>query len=77
VAKSFVQKLLKQYAETVDIQAKKSGGNQTRKLADDPVFTLIEIIEKNNDATLAELCELLQEKTQVKIGITTMWKLTK
>jgi transposase len=49
VAPSFVQKLLKQYQETGDLMPQKRGGNQVRKLRDDQVITLIEIMEKENN----------------------------
>lgn len=77
VAPSFVQKLIKQYQETGDIMPQKRGGNQARKLGDDQVITLIEIMKNNNDATLKELGEMLEIATKIKVGTTTIWKITK
>ncbi len=37
---------------------------------------VIEIIESNNDATLEELCDLLQEKTGVRVSRATMGRIT-
>ena len=51
VAKSFVQKLIKQYRETGELSAKKSGGSPPRKLNSEQLIILVEIIENNNDAT--------------------------
>jgi transposase len=51
VAKSFIQKLLKQYRETGNLSFQKSGGSPPRKLQSEQLITLIEIIESNNDAT--------------------------
>jgi transposase len=56
---------------------KKSGSHQNKKLTEEQVVTLIELIDNNNDATLKEIGELLTEKTQVKVSKTTIWKLTK
>lgn len=77
VAPSFVQKLLKQYQDTGDIKPRKRGGNQVRKLGDDQVITLIEIMENNNDATLKELGEMLAIATKIEVSTTTIWKITK
>ncbi len=76
VAKSFVQKLLKQYRETGDISPKQSGGNPKPKLNAEQIVILVEIIEANNDATLLELCDLLLEKTQIRVSKSTMGKIT-
>lgn len=76
VAKSFVQKLIKQYRETGKLSPKKSGGSPPRKLNSEQLIVLIEIIESNNDATLEELCELLEERTEVKVSRATMGRIT-
>ncbi|NEO16812.1 MULTISPECIES: hypothetical protein [unclassified Moorena] len=52
VAKSFVQKLLKQYRETGDIAPRRSGGNPKPKLNEEHLVSLVEIIETNNGARL-------------------------
>ncbi len=76
VAKSFVQKLLKQYRETEDIRPQPQGGTPAPKLNGEHLITLVEIIEDNNDATLEELCILLEEKTQIKVSRATMGRIT-
>ena len=76
VAKSFIQKILKQYRETGNIHPQKQGGHPPRKLQEEQLVDLIEIIESNNDATLEELCELLQKKTGVRISRSTMGRIT-
>lgn len=76
VAKSFVQKLLKQYRETGDIKPRVQGGHPPTKLQEEDLITLIEIIESHNDATLEELCELLQEKTGIRVSRSTMGRVT-
>lgn len=76
VAKSFIQKLLKQYRETGDINPQVQGGHPPIKLQGEQLITLIEIIESNNDATLEELCELLQKKTGISVSRSTMGRIT-
>ena len=76
VAKSFVQKLLKQYRETGNIHPQIQGGHPPRKLQQEQLVDLIEIIENNNDATLEELCELLQKKSRISISRSTMGRIT-
>jgi len=76
VAKSFVQKILKQYQQTGDIKAKPQGGNSPPKVQGADLVTLTEIIENNNDATLEELCELLETQTGVKVSRATMGRIS-
>jgi transposase len=72
VSKSFITKILKQYRETGDIAPKPHGGGTPLKLNPAQLVSLIEIYEKNNDATLDEFCHLLQEKEQVSVCRSTM-----
>ena len=76
VAKSFIQKLLKQHKETGDIRPRPQGGSPPTKLNSEQLIILIEIIEANNDVTLEELSELLHEKTQVKVSRATLGRIT-
>ncbi len=76
VAKSFVQKLLKQYQETGDIKPKRQGGNSPPKVQGADLVTLTEIIENNNDATLEELCELLEQQIGIKVSRATMGRIS-
>ena len=76
VAKSFVQKILKQHKETGDIKPKRQGGNSPPKVQGADLVTLIEIIENNNDATLEELCELLEAQTGIVVSRSTMGRIS-
>jgi transposase len=76
VTKSFVQKILKQYQETGDINPKRQGGNVLPKVQGEDLVKLAEIIENNNDATLEELCELLETQTGVKVSRATMGRIS-
>ena len=76
VAKSFIQKIVKQYKETGDICPQPQGGSHKPKLNQEQLIDLVEIIEVNNDATLEELCDLLEEKVQVRVSRATMGRIT-
>lgn len=76
VTKSFIQKLLKQYKETGDIHPQHQGGSPEPKLKPEQLIDLVEIIETNNDATLEELCDLLEEKLRVRVSRATMGRIT-
>jgi transposase len=76
VAKSFIQKIVKQYKETGDICPQPQGGSPKPKLNQEQLIDLVEIIEVNNDATLEELCDLLEEKVQVRVSRATMGRIT-
>jgi transposase len=75
VTKSFIQKLLKQYRETGNINPQSQGGSTPSKLNSEQLMTLVEIIEVNDDATLSELCSLLEEKNQIRVSRSTMGRL--
>ena len=72
VDKSFVQKLLKQRRETNSITPKVRLNQTPPKLKEEHRAILAEIVEANNDATLAELCEQIFQSTGIRVGITTM-----
>ncbi|MCT7981665.1 IS630 family transposase [Laspinema olomoucense] len=77
VAKSFVQKILKQSKETGDLTPKPQGGNTAPKLGSQEIVILMELIENNNDATLQELCDFLEEKIGVKVSTSTLDRVIK
>jgi len=72
VAKSFVQKILKQRRETNSIAPKVRLNQTPPKLKEEHRVILAELVEANNDATLAEMCEQIYEKTGIRVGTTTM-----
>lgn len=76
VALSFVQKLLKQYRQIQDISPQTHRCSGPLKLNTEQLVILAELIESNNDATLEELCKLLQEKIGVTISRATMGRMT-
>lgn len=76
VSKSFIQKLIKKYQETEDIRPLPQGGSPPSKLNSEQLIILIELMEKNNDATFEELSELLEKATGVKVGKSTIGRIS-
>ncbi|BAZ36809.1 transposase [Calothrix sp. NIES-4101] len=77
VALSFVQKILKQYRETGNIAPKVREEQTPPKLNEQQLKILEEIVEANNDATLAEIRISLEQKTGVLIGRSTVDRMLK
>lgn len=71
VARSFVQKLIKQEKEKGNVAPLPHGGGLTSKL-ETQVALIEKLLEEKNDATLAELCEKLKEQTGIQISISSM-----
>ena len=72
VALSFIEKLLKQQRETGTIAPKQRIEQTPTKLNAEQLRVLEQIVEENNDATLEELREQLEEKTGVVIARSTV-----
>ena len=72
VALSFIEKLLKQHRETGNIAPKKRLHQTPTKLNAEQLKVLGHLVEENNDATLEELRDLLEQKTGVRIGRSTV-----
>ena len=72
VSLSFVEKLLKQYKETQSIAPKLRTKQTYTKLNLEQLNILQEIVEAKNDATLSEIRLIIEEKTGITIGISTV-----
>jgi transposase len=77
VAPSFVQKILKQYREIGSIEPKQRLEQTPTKLNSAQLYILKKIVAANNDATLAELCDLLLQETNIRVGVSTMFRMLK
>jgi transposase len=75
VAPSFVQKILKQYRETGSIEPKQRLEQTPTKLNSVQLDILKKIVAANNDAPLAELCDLLLQETNIRVGVSTMFRI--
>lgn len=72
VTLSFVQKLLKQYRETGDVRPKTYRCGRHLKLTPEQMLVLGELIQENNDATLAQLSKLFLERTGIVLSVATV-----
>lgn len=72
VTLSFIEKLLKQYRDTGSIAPKIRTQQTPTKLTNAQLETLAELVKANNDATLAELREQLEQATGILIGRSTV-----
>jgi transposase len=75
VCKGTVFKLQKQYRETGDLTPKPRGGSKPKQTTTENLAIIRQILEENNDATLSELCEMMQKVTGEKISVTSMHRL--
>ncbi len=75
VSESFVGNLLQLFRETGSVAPRPHGGGHPPTLNPDQLVSLIEIVEKNNDATLAEISHLLKEKENIVVPRSTMGSL--
>jgi transposase len=76
VALSFIQKIINQNRTTGSVAPKPHQGGTKLKLTGEQLAVLAELVESNNDATLAELCVMLEEKIGVVVSIATMGRMT-
>lgn len=77
VALSFVEKLLKQYRESGSIAPKVRIQQTPTKLNQEQLNLLSSIVSDNNDATLDELRILLEQKSGILIGRSTLDRMLK
>jgi len=75
VAPSFVQKILKQYRETGSLEPKQRLKQTPTKLNSAQLDILKNLVKANNDATLAELCDLIEQETNIRLGVSTMFRM--
>lgn len=75
VARSFVQKLVKRYRDEGTLEPKPCGGKVPPKLSPEYWSVVQELVEADNDATLEELSEQLEQRTGVRISISVLCRL--
>lgn len=71
VSTAFIRRLMQRRRETGCIVPKPRGGRRP-KLPKDQYPCLRELVQQQPDATLAELCERLEERTQVRLSDSTI-----
>lgn len=77
VAKSFIEKLLKQYRETGSLAPKKRTQQTPTLLSTEQLAVLRRLVTEHNDATLEELQTLLESETGVRLSRTTVDRMLK
>jgi transposase len=74
VSSSFVRNLLRKYRETGEIAAKPQGGDRRSKLKEQQQEMLKEIIAEKSDIYLHEIQSIVQERTGIKVSISSLAK---
>jgi transposase len=72
VTERYVYKLLVQRNETGDVIPRPHGGGAPAKMDEPRLLKLNELITAQPDATLAELCEKLNQRRRQKVSISTV-----
>lgn len=72
VSLSFVQSLLKRYRQIGTIAPKAHAGGRVAKLNAQHLQQLNALVAQHNDATLEQLCDLLEAQTHVHLSRSSM-----
>ena len=75
VSLSSIQRLLKQFRNDGSIEPKEHGGGYPPTFNPEQLERVRDLIETNNDATLAELCELVAQQESETVSVSTMWRI--
>ena len=77
VSRGFVSRVLQRYRETGEIAAKQRNGGRRRKIGKKERETLRLLVKERPDATLHELCDDFQERTDIEVSVSTMHRALK
>ncbi|MCC5638245.1 IS630 family transposase [Nostoc sp. CHAB 5844] len=72
VSLSFVRNRLRQYRTNGQIEAKRRGGYQKPTIINEHLSLSEYLVKEKNDLLLRELCDRYEERTGIKVSITTM-----
>ena len=72
VALSFIETLLKRYRESGTIEPKRRTHQTPTKLNEEQLSVLAQLVEAQNDATLKELRDRLEQKTGISVSGSTI-----
>jgi transposase len=75
VSLSFVHSLLQRYRQVGTVEPKNHGGGNPPKLSPEQLEVVEQLVAEDSDATLKELCLLVQQRTQVKVSRATMGRI--
>ena len=74
VSRSTVQNYLRLYEETGDLTPKNQHIGRKSAISSEQLPLLQELVEKQSDATLTELCRVFEKETGITVGSTSMWR---
>ena len=74
IAERYIYKLLNQRRKTGNLAPLPRGGGAAAKLDEEHLLTLAELVAKQPDATLKELGQQLQRKTNKQVSLSTVWR---
>ncbi|MBK5646830.1 MAG: transposase [Acinetobacter sp.] len=72
VSLTFIENLLKRYRTDGTVEPRAHGGGKSAKLSREQEAMVATLVEENNDATLVELCDQLEQRVGVRISRATM-----
>ena len=72
VSQSFVTRLIRRYRHTGKIEPKSRGGGTKAKIKESQLGQIEQLVEEQPDVLLRELCDRWQQKTGIKVSISTM-----
>jgi putative transposase len=72
VSLSFVKRVLRRYRTTTQRGAKPRGATLVPRISGEALLLVQRLIENKPDIRLEELCEQLEERTQIKVSQSTM-----
>ena len=75
VSYSFVNRLLRRYKATNSIDPLPHGGGKTPLIDSEQLNIVNKLVDEDNDATLQELSDRLQQKIGIQVSIPTMCRL--
>lgn len=72
VAKSFVQKIIKQWRQTGDLSPRKRSGGQKLKLSQSQIIMVGDWVNEKNDITLEKIQQRLEQEENIKVSLSTI-----
>lgn len=72
VGRDCVRRLIKRHRETGSVAPLPSGGHKLTSLTPSHREKLLALVEEDNDATLAQLAQRLEDATQLKVSSSTL-----
>lgn len=75
VSLSFIENLLKRYRADGTVEPRAHGGGYPAKLTLEHIELVATLVEEDNDATLVELCNQLEQRVGVRVSRATMGRI--